>query len=174
MKRVLLISGSNRNGNTNYLLSKISNLLQNTELILLSEYNIEYCKGCLACHSIPRCVIQDDMENIITRVVEADLIIFGIPNYFDNVSGLFKNFMDRLHPLYKNELIKDKKVVYIYVGGGDAEGTMLDMQKSVQGLNKYLKLNVVKEYSYQALNLNEVKTQQDKINNMIEEINGIE
>ena len=39
-----------------------------------------------------------------------------------------------------------------------------------QILNKYLKLNVVKEYAYQALNLNEVKIQEDKINKMIEEI----
>ena len=170
MKNILLISGSNRNGNTNYLLNKVANLLENTNLILLNKCNIEYCKGCLACHNIPNCVIQDDMKDIIDKIIEADLVIFGVPNYFDNVTGLFKNFMDRLHPLYKNELVKDKKVIYIYTGGGSAEGTLNDMQRAVQGLNKYLKLNVVKEYSYQALNLNDVKSQEDKINSMIEEI----
>ena len=38
-------------------------------------------------------------------------------------------------------MIKDKKVIYVYTGGGDAEGTLKDMQRVVQGLNKYLKLN---------------------------------
>ena len=44
------------------------------------------------------------------------------------------------------------------------------MQKSVRGLIKYLKLNVVKNYSYKALNLHDVEIQKEKINNMIEEI----
>ena len=173
MKKVLLISGSNRNGNTNYVLNQIHNLLENTELILLSKCNIEYCKGCLACHNVFKCIIQDDMKEIIDKIIESDLIIFGVPNYFDNVTGLFKNFMDRLHPLYKNELIKDKKVIYIYNGGGEAEGTLNEMSKAVYGLNKYLKLKVVKEYAYQALNLNDVQNQEDKINNMIEEIKNV-
>ena len=103
MKKILLISGSNRNGNTNYLLKQIEQKIDNTELILLSKCNIEYCKGSLACHKIDKCVIKDDINEIINKIKEADLIIFGVPNYFDNVSGLFKNFMDRLHPLYKCE-----------------------------------------------------------------------
>jgi len=173
IKKILLISGSNRNGNTNYLLNQIAKIMDNSEIILLSKKNIEYCKGCLACHNIDKCIIQDDMKGIIDKIIEADLIVFGIPNYFDNVTGLFKNFMDRLHPLYKNELIRDKQVIYIYTGGGDAEGTLADMQSSVQGLNKYLKLDVVKEYSYKALNLDDVKNQKDKINEMIEEIEQI-
>lgn len=173
IKKILMISGSNRNGNTNYLLNQIAKAIYNSEIILLNKKNIEYCKGCLACHNIDKCIIQDDMKEIIHKMTEADLIIFGVPNYFDNVTGLFKNFMDRLHPLYKNELIKDKQVIYIYTGGGDAEGTLADMQRSVQGLNKYLKLDVVKEYSYKALNLDDVKNQKDKINDMIEEIEQI-
>ena len=123
MKKVLLISGSNRNGNTNYLLRQIEQATDNSEIILLNKCNIEYCKGCLACHKIDKCVIQDDMKEIIIKIKEADLIIFGVPNYFDNVTGLFKNFMDRLHPLYKSESIRDKSVVYIFTGGGEEEGT---------------------------------------------------
>ncbi len=54
MKKILLISGSNRNGNTNYLLNQIKRAIDKTELILLGEYNIKYCKGCLACHKIDK------------------------------------------------------------------------------------------------------------------------
>ena len=63
------------------------------------------------------------MNEIIDKVKESDLIIFGVPNYFDNVTGLFKNFMDRLHPLYKSELIKNKNVIFIFTGGGKEKGT---------------------------------------------------
>ena len=110
------------------------------------------------------------MEEIINKIIEADLIIFGVPNYFDNVTGLFKNFMDRLHPLYKSELIKNKKVIFIYTGGGNEEGTKEEMQKAVYGLIKYLKLDILKEYSYKALNVHDVREQNDKINKMIKEI----
>ena len=170
MKKILLISGSNRNGNTNYLLKQIENKIENTEIILLSKCNIEYCRGCLACHNSDKCIIKDDMEEIINKIIEADLIVFGVPNYFDNVTGLFKNFMDRLHPLYKSELIKNKKVIFIYTGGGNEEGTKEEMQKAVYGLIKYLKLDILKEYSYKALNVHDVREQNDKINKMIKEI----
>lgn len=173
MKKVLLISGSNRAGNTNYILKMINREMINSELILLKEKNIEYCKGCLACHNISHCVINDDINEIIIKIIDSDLIVFGVPNYFDNVSGIFKNFMDRLHPLYKSGLAADKKVVFIYVGGGEEEGTKIELHNAVAGFVKYLKLNVVKEYSFKALAYNEMINQQEKIYKMIEEIKQI-
>ncbi len=101
------------------------------------------------------------------------MIIFGIPNYFDNVSGLFKNFMDRLHPLYKSGLIANKKVVFVYVGGGEEEGTKIELHNSVAGFVKYLKLCVIAEYSFKALEYKDIVNQQDKVQKMIEEIKNI-
>lgn len=43
----------------------------------------------------------------------------------------------------------------------------------MNGLNKYLKLNVLKNYSYKALNLHDIEIQKEKINNMIEEIKNM-
>lgn len=114
------------------------------------------------------------MEKIINKIINADLVIFGVPNYFDNVTGLFKNFMDRLHPLYKNEVIKDKKVIFIFTGGGKEDGTKEEMDKAVYGLIKYLKLNVIQEYTYQALNAHDVENQAEKIREMINEIRNIQ
>ena len=170
MEKILLISGSNRIGNTNYILKMLNGKMENSELLLLKDKNIEYCRGCLACHKINHCIINDDINNIITKIINSDLIIFGIPNYFDNVSGLFKNFMDRLHPLYKSELIANKKVIFIYVGGGAEEGTKKELHYSVSGFIKYLKLNLIKEYSFKALVHNDIINQQEKVKEMIEEI----
>lgn len=169
MANVLMISGSNRNGNTEYILKKLSEKIEDSELILLRNKNISYCKGCLACHHIPKCIINDDINEIITKITESDLIIFGVPNYFDNVSGLFKNFMDRLHPLYKSDLAANKKVIFIYVGGGNSKGTKTELHNSVKGLVKYLKLDVIKEYSFQALYPKDI-IEQNKLPKIIDEI----
>ncbi len=173
MKKILLISGSNRIGNTNYILKMINENIENSELILLKEKNIEYCKGCLACHNIEYCVLDDDINEIISKIIDSDLIIFGVPNYFDNVSGLFKNFMDRLHPLYKSELIVNKKIIFIYVGGGNEEGTKTELHNSVSGFIKYLKVNLIKEYSFKALHNNDIIDQKEKIQKIIKEIKSI-
>lgn len=170
MKKITLISGSNRKGNTEFILNTLNKNLQNSELILLKNRNIEFCKGCLACHKIDKCVINDDINSIIKQIMESDLIVFGVPNYFDNVSGLFKNFMDRLHPLYKSLNAKNKKVIFIYVGGGGEQGTLDELQISVKGFVKYLELDVIKEYSFKALNSKDIEEQEEKILNIIEDI----
>lgn len=170
MKKVLLISGSNRKGNTEYILKKISDKIENSELILLREKNIQYCKGCLACHNIDKCIIKDDINNIIDCIMNSDYIIFGVPNYFDNVSGLFKNFLDRLHPLYKSLNAKNKKVIFVYVGGGREQGTLEELHYAVKGFVKYLELDVIKEYSFKALNIGEIKQQDNIIDKIIDEI----
>lgn len=170
MKNILLISGGNRKGNTQSILEIIDKNRQNTQMLLLKDKNIEYCKGCLACHKMIDCVIKDDMKEIIEKMIASDLIIFGVPNYFDNVSGLFKNFMDRLHPLYKSGLLANKKVIFIYVGGGNENGTKEELHHSIRGFVKYLKLNVIKEYSFQALNYNDILSQQEKIHKVVSEM----
>lgn len=167
MNKVVLISGSNRKGNTEYILLQLQEALADSELILLRKQNIDYCKGCLRCHHQSKCILQDDMDEIIEKLKESELIVFGVPNYFDNVSGLFKNFIDRLHPLYKSEELKNKKVIFIFVGGGKKSGTLLDLCQSVKGLVKYLQLDTKKEFSFQALNPNDIKENPDDINDVI-------
>ena len=174
MTKILLVSGSNRKGNVEYILKYLNERIVNSELILLRTKSISYCKGCLACHQTSHCIINDEMSEIIAKIIECDFIIFGVPNYFDNVSGLFKNFIDRLHPLYKSELIVNKKVIFVYVGGGNEEGTMKELHQSVKGFVKYLKMDVIKEYSFKALNSNDIKYQAEKINEIIDEIKSLE
>ena len=172
MPKVLLISGSNRKGNIEYILTKLNEVIDDSELILLRNRNIDNCKGCLYCHNNDRCIINDDINSIIDILLQSEMIIFGVPNYFDNVSGLFKNFMDRLHPLYKSKLLENKKVIFIYVGGGEELGTKEELHKATNGFVKYLGLNLLEEFSFKALNAGDVKEQDDKIKDMVDKINN--
>lgn len=76
-KKVLFISGSPRNGNTNFVLSEIFNSIDTNykELIFLKDKDVKFCKGCLACHYKPKCTINDDMDAILTKMINSDIFI---------------------------------------------------------------------------------------------------
>jgi multimeric flavodoxin WrbA len=107
--KVIGICGSPRKGNTEWMLTKLLEELARagveTELILLREKHIEGCDGCLSCEAggtqrKASCHIQDDMQQIYPVLMKADGFVLGTPVYFDMLSGLLKNFMDRTCPIW--------------------------------------------------------------------------
>lgn len=102
--KVIAISGSPRKGNTEWMLNKLlGRITENgaeTELILLRKSDIKLCRGCLTCEEGGKnrkgvCKIKDDMNAIYPRLLGADCIVFTTPAYFELISGLLKNFLDR-------------------------------------------------------------------------------
>jgi len=169
-QKILFISGSPRKGNTDFVLAEIFKAVNDVdkELILLREKNIEFCRGCLACHHKPECIIKDEMSEVLRKVKTADILVIGTPNYFDNVSGLMKNFMDRTHPFYKQELVRDKKLILVYVGAGDEEGTKKYLDFAFYGFVKYLKLKLLGTYVFKSLDVGDLKA--EKISKEIKDI----
>ncbi len=107
--KVVGICGSPRKGNSEWMLRKlledIAKAGADTELILLREKDIKGCDGCLTCEVGGKerkgvCSIQDDMQQIYPKLIEADALAFGTPVYFEMLSGLLKNFMDRTCPIW--------------------------------------------------------------------------
>lgn len=148
MKKVLLLSESNRNGYSNKILSLINDKISSAELIKLKNYDIKFCTGCLWCDSNKACIIKDDLQIVIDKILESDLVVIAIPNYFGNMSGFFKNFIDRLHYMYKKEIIDNKKIIFIYTGADYKEITMEEMTQATYYVEKYLKLDVIKRFSF--------------------------
>jgi multimeric flavodoxin WrbA len=102
--KVLAICGSHRKGNTEWMLKKLLERVEENgaevELILLRKANIKMCLGCLKCEEGGKdrkgiCKLKDDMNAIYPKLLEADCLVFGSPAYFDMISGLLKNFLDR-------------------------------------------------------------------------------
>ncbi len=95
------------NSNTGFVLDYIEVKLKevlpdcNIENILLNEQNIETCNSCVIC-CVPggRCPLQDmagdSVDIIINRMMEADVIIFGVPVYCMDIPGKTKTFFDRI------------------------------------------------------------------------------
>lgn len=104
-KKILAIIGSHNNNEESntvslakLLISKISNIYDDVtaEVIVLGEQNIDFCKGCMNCTKVGKCCIDDDMQHIIRKLHEADAIILGSPVHISHVSGIYKNFLDRI------------------------------------------------------------------------------
>ena len=168
MNKVLLVNGSNRDAYSYKILKEIEKDVTDAKLIKLNDYNIEFCKGCLYCDKNAKCVINDDLNKIINEMLNHDIIVFAIPNYFGGTSGFFKNFIDRLHYMYKRSVLKDKKIVFIYTGAlEDNSITMEEMTKSTHNIEKYLELNVVNRYSFSSrkeLDVDKIKEIRDFLN----------
>lgn len=79
------------------------------EMVFLAKKKIAPCRGCFTCWLVTpgHCAVKDDMENLIPVFNGTDLVVFATPLYVDNVTGLMKNFMDRLVPSCDAHFSKD-------------------------------------------------------------------
>ncbi len=138
--KVIGICGSPRKGNIEWMLTKLLEGVAKsgveTELILLRELSIKGCDGCLSCEMggaerKGRCRIQDDMQIIYPKLLEADAWALGTPVYFELLSGMLKNFMDRTCPIWPK--LEGKPVVGLAVA---EEG----IGKAIENLMTYASL----------------------------------
>jgi multimeric flavodoxin WrbA len=101
--KVIAFNGSPRiNGNTKQSLQIVLAELEKegleTELIQLGGRKVFGCLACRKCRETKnnRCIRQDDeMNNFIQKMIEADGIIIGSPTYTSNVSTEVKALIDR-------------------------------------------------------------------------------
>ena len=111
--KILLINGSPKGKRSNSLKLAYSFIegfkngcTDDEESISIDELhvasmNIAACEGCFACwQKTPGiCCIKDDMQKVIGKLIDADLILWSFPLYYFNVPGILKNLIDRQLPM---------------------------------------------------------------------------
>ena len=71
------------------------------EIIDISKVNVKGCTGCYSCwEKTPgKCIINDDMQALLPKIVEADVLITSFPLYSCYFPGQLKCFTDRMLPV---------------------------------------------------------------------------
>jgi len=105
--KILVINGSPKGNASNTLkltksfLEGMNSVQQHeVEFIDLLRSNINPCTGCYGCWTKTpgSCVLKDDMQDYIPKVIAADLLIWSFPLYYFGMPSTTKMFLDRLLP----------------------------------------------------------------------------
>jgi len=136
-KKVLILSGSPRkNGNSDMLCDEFSKGAEKTgniaEKIYLNDYKLGFCQACYVCQKVGKCVQNDDMEAILDKIVNADVIVLATPVYFYTMDAQLKVMIDRTLPRYTEIRDKDFYLIATAAAGKSA------MERTVDSMRGFL------------------------------------
>jgi len=102
------------------------------ELVHLNTLTILPCQACGngwgQCSKVHQCIHDDDFEQLRTKIIAADGLIFSTPVYFHDLSESAKIFLDRLRrcewPQREQSKLRGKPVVGIAAAGGSGNGAV--------------------------------------------------
>lgn len=120
-----------------------NNLAGETLIVNTYHDNIRPCIDCRYCWENSTCAIQDDMQDVYSKLNEVDHVVLASPLYFSELTGSLLNFASRFQYYYasrhirkdKNFKLKRKHGALILVGGGDTT----DLSKALSTANTLFK-----------------------------------
>ncbi len=90
-----VIGSHRRNGNSYSLVKKVfESTCVDHEILQLADKKIQFCTLCEKCME-DDCVLEDDVNGIIRKMLKADGFVFAVPKYLDAPSK-FLAFLERL------------------------------------------------------------------------------
>ena len=107
-KKIVIVCGSPRaDGNTNRVVRWVADTARDAgaEIEIIDAAQLDYatngCTACMGCQKINeyRCVIDDELSPILTRLPEADVVVFATPVYWFGPTAQIKLFIDRMFSL---------------------------------------------------------------------------
>ena len=138
-KKILVISTSPRKGSNSDQLAEdfirgAQDAGNTVEKIALRDKAMGFCKGCLSCVRTQRCVIADDANAIVEKMLHSDVIVFATPIYYYEMSGQMKTMLDRSNPLYGS----DYQFRDIYLLTAAAEDEASTPEGAIHGLQGWI------------------------------------
>ena len=129
---ILAIVGSpRRRGNTSTIIETICEAAgeagHECDIQHIYDYDLNGCRACGKCKSgeVELCAQDDDMAELLLRVINSDCLIFGSPVYMGQVTGPAKTFLDRFYAFstkgFGVRYLEGKKLITVITGGAPAE-----------------------------------------------------
>jgi multimeric flavodoxin WrbA len=130
--KILAIMGSPRKGDSYSVTRQVERRMRELgpvefEYVFLKDMNIQPCRGCFLCTSQGEeyCPIQDDCPTILEKMMGADGVIFASPVYALSITGLMKNFKDRLaYNAHRPRFFGKFALAIVTSAGTGLEGTL--------------------------------------------------
>ena len=114
--RILFINGSpNKTGNTAQLAEKLLGD-RKYETLNLTDYRIG---------SYGQNFSDDELDIVISKMKEADVIVIGSPLYWHNICGSVRNVLDRFYGLVSEKDLKGRDMYFLFQGAAP-ENWMLE------------------------------------------------
>ena len=150
--KALLINGSpNADGCTFTALFEVAEMLKkngvDTEIIQVGHKIIRGCADCQKCKETNKCVFDDIVNEVGSRLSECAGIVIGSPVYFAGVNGSLKSFLDRL---YYSTFACDKTMI---VGAAVVSARRGGCTSAFDELNKFFTISGMPVASSQYWNM---------------------
>lgn len=137
MKKVIILSASPRKGgNSDTLCDQfmlgVKEAGHQVEKIHVHQKKIGYCMACYGCKKTGKCIQKDDMDGILDKMIQADVIVLSTPVYFYSMDGQLKTLIDRTLPRYTEINNKD---FYFIATAADEKSEMERTIDSMRGFS---------------------------------------
>ncbi|MBN2110623.1 MAG: flavodoxin family protein [Methanosarcinaceae archaeon] len=141
--KIIGISGSPvAGGNNDKLIEKMLDIAEargfGTEKVLISASRIAPCTACGVCGKGEKCPIEDDMQHVYHKLVEADGIIVSSPVYFGTMTAQLKALFDRSVLLRRQGFKLSNKVGAAIAIGGSRNG---GQEKTIQSIHEWMHIH---------------------------------
>ena len=152
MATTVVILGSPRKGNSEAIAMAMANEAKakgNTikEYRINSLKNAKGCQSCYGCKKAGKCVVKDDIGEILDEIRAADSVIFATPIYFGQPSAQFRLVQDRffgyLNGDFTSNLPAGKKAAIVVTCGSGLEGAEATAAQLEGMAANFFKMNVV-------------------------------
>lgn len=174
----LIINGSYRDGFTKQMVDYLG-----YEVINLVDYDIKACTNCGYCQKqVLKCSINDDMQILYDKVMNADQLIFASPIYVSALTPIFHSFLSRFQVFYefkhhfKQQFNSPKKPLYLLLSCGSNISSYTAVCNSIVqtacfDLNASLVSTIVMKNTDQEFLMNdELKTRLDLLKEAFDEV----
>ncbi len=108
------------------------------EFVSLAGMQIGGCRGCTRCGADNRCKVDDDWPPIGEKMLAADAVVFGAPNYYGMINALGHACLERTFCFRHREVfsLAGKLGVAVGVDGGSQDSAVITYIERMMASNQ--------------------------------------
>ena len=122
------------------------------EYVRLPDLNIGPCIECNACYTTGVCKVEDDYQQLLKKMLDADRLIFATPVFFMTVCAQAKILIDRGQCLWAHKYVlkkrlitpeRDRRAMVIAIGGSKSTKQFESIRLTMKSYFDVLEINYV-------------------------------